>query len=180
MNKIHPQTLKIHHPYKAIPAFQALASILEQELGLHRVDRTRGRSQSNRARDLEAHQALESFSCWARRTIGNATEPDLIASWRCLHQELTRFGVRLVPRGNGLAVVDAQALDRRGCTGAWPTTLAKIQRDVGHLNVGSQPRESQEWTFWLFRLIKSTKTTTVLHQLRPGDGKSGWVHQDVA
>jgi len=30
VNKIHPETLKIHHPYKAIPAFQALASILEQ------------------------------------------------------------------------------------------------------------------------------------------------------
>ena len=43
VNKIHPETLKIHHPYKAIPAFQALASILEQELGLHRVDRSRGR-----------------------------------------------------------------------------------------------------------------------------------------
>lgn len=51
VNKIHPETLKIHHPYKAIPAYQALASVLEEELA--------------------------------------------------------RFGVRLVRRGNGLAVVDA-------------------------------------------------------------------------
>ena len=107
VNKIHPETLKIHHPYKAIPAFQALASILEQELGLHRVDRSRGRSQSHRARDFEAHRSVESFSGWARRTIGEAARHDRIESWPALHDELARFGVRLVPRGNGLAIVDA-------------------------------------------------------------------------
>jgi hypothetical protein len=32
VNKIHPETLRIHHPYQAIPAFQALANILEEEL----------------------------------------------------------------------------------------------------------------------------------------------------
>jgi len=107
VNQIHPETLKIHHPYKAIPAYQALARILEEELELHRVDRVKGHAQSHRARDFEAHQGLESFSGWARRTIGNATELDRIGSWEHLHQELKRFGVRLVRRGNGLAVVDA-------------------------------------------------------------------------
>ena len=107
VNKIHPETLKIHHPYQAIPAYQALASILEEELGLHRVERTRGRSPSHRVRDFEAHQGLESFSSWARRTIGDGTALDRIASWPALHEELKQFGVRLVPRGNGLAIVDA-------------------------------------------------------------------------
>ena len=107
VNRIHPETLKIHHPYKAIPAFQALASILEKELGLHRVDRSRGRPESHRARDFEAHRCIESFSGWARRTIGDATGYDRIGSWPALHDELARFGVRLVRRGNGLAIVDA-------------------------------------------------------------------------
>ena len=107
VNKIHPETLRIHHPYKAIHAYQALASILEEELGLHRVDRTRGHAQSHRARDFEAHQGLESFSGWARRTIADAAELDRIESWEHLHRELTRFGVRLVPRGHGLAIVNA-------------------------------------------------------------------------
>ena len=107
VNQIHPETLKIHHPYKAIPAFQALSSVLEQELGLHRIDRSRGRSQSHRARDFEAHRSIESFSGWARRTIGDAVGHDRIASWPALHDELARFGVRLVRRGNGLALVDA-------------------------------------------------------------------------
>jgi len=107
VNKIHPETLKIHHPYKAIPAFQALASVLEQEFGLHRVDRSRGRSEGHRARDFEAHRSVESFSRWARRTIGDAIGHDRIGSWPALHDELARFGVRLVRRGNGLAIVDA-------------------------------------------------------------------------
>jgi len=107
VNQIHPETLKIHHPYKAIPAFQALSSVLEQELGLHRVDRSRGRSESHRARDFEAHRSIASFSGWARRTIGDAMGHDRIASWPALHDELARFGVRLVRRGNGLALVDA-------------------------------------------------------------------------
>ncbi len=106
VNKIHPQTLKIHHPYKAIHGYQALGSTLEEELGLHRVDRTRGPSRSHKARDFEAHQGLQSFSRWASRTIG-VTELDRIESWPALHEALKRFGVRLVPRGNGLAVVDA-------------------------------------------------------------------------
>jgi len=107
VNKIHPETLKIHHPYQAIPAYQALASILEKELGLHRVERTRGRSPSHRARDFEAYRGTESFSRWARRRIGDANELDRIASWEALHEELKRFGVCLVRRGNGLAIVDA-------------------------------------------------------------------------
>ena len=107
VNKIHPETLKIHHPYKAIHAYRALARILEAELGLHRVDRTRSPSQSHRARDFEAHQGLESFSRWARRNIGDATGLDHIESWAALHEELKCFGVRLVRRGNGLAIVDA-------------------------------------------------------------------------
>jgi hypothetical protein len=107
VNKIHPETLKIHHPYKAIHAYQALASILEEELGLHRVNRARGRSESHRVRSFEAHQGLESFARWARRTVGDATELDRIESWHALHEELKRFGVRVMRRGNGLALVDA-------------------------------------------------------------------------
>jgi hypothetical protein len=107
VNKIHPETLKVHHPYKAIPAYQALATILEQELGLHQVDRARGHGRGHRARDFEAHRGVESFSSWARRKIGHTMELDRVASWPALHEELERFGVRLVRRGNGLAIVDA-------------------------------------------------------------------------
>jgi len=107
VNKIHPETLKIHHPYQAIRAFQALASRLEEELDLRKVDRTVGRSRNHQARDFEAYRGTESFSRWARTNIGETRELDRISSWEALHEELKVFGVRLVPRGNGLAIVDA-------------------------------------------------------------------------
>ncbi|MBT8469541.1 MAG: relaxase/mobilization nuclease domain-containing protein [Deltaproteobacteria bacterium] len=107
VSKIHPETLKIHHPYKAIPAYQALASVLEEELGLRRVDRTPVPSLSHKARDFESHHGIESFSRWARRSMDGGVALDRIESWGALHEELARFGVRLVLRGNGLAVVDA-------------------------------------------------------------------------
>ncbi|MGB5375045.1 MAG: relaxase/mobilization nuclease domain-containing protein [Polyangiales bacterium] len=89
VNQIHPKTLKIHHPYKAIHAYQALASVLEEELGLRRVDRAKSPVLSYRARNFEAHHGLESFSRWARRSIGDATDLDRLRSWEALHEELT-------------------------------------------------------------------------------------------
>ncbi len=102
VNKIHLDTLKIHHPYQAIRAFQALATALEEELGLRRVDRTVGRSRSHQPRDFQAHRGIESFARWARRNtvleakrlldvgfarwarrnIGEAKSLDRIGSWR--------------------------------------------------------------------------------------------------
>ena len=107
VNTIHPETLKIHHPYKAINAYQELASVLEEELGLHKVDRTKSLSRSHKARNFEAHQGLESFASWARGRLGDAIELDRVGSWQALHEVLKHFGVRLVRRGNGLAIVDA-------------------------------------------------------------------------
>ena len=107
VNKIHPETLRIHHPYQAIHAYQALANVLEEELGLRRVDRTPGPSLNHKARDFEAHHGLESFARWARRSIAGSVKLDRIDSWDALHGELARFGVCLVRRGNGLAIVDA-------------------------------------------------------------------------
>lgn len=107
VNKIHPETRKIHHPFRDVPQFKLLAAELEKELGLHEVDRGVRRVETDRARDYEAQRGIESFSRWARRTISERTQLDRISSWKALHEELQRFGVRLVRRGNGLAVVDA-------------------------------------------------------------------------
>jgi len=57
VNQIHPKTRKIHHPWRDVEAFKALASELEVELGLHRVDRSVDRSQTKgAARDYECVQ----------------------------------------------------------------------------------------------------------------------------
>ena len=107
VNQIHPETLKIHHPYKAIHAYQALASVLEEALGLRRVDRAKSPTLSHKARNFEAHHGVESFSRWARSRIGEEMDLDGVANWKELHARLAVHGVRLVRRGNGLALVDA-------------------------------------------------------------------------
>jgi hypothetical protein len=110
VSKIHPKTLKIHHPWKDIERFKALASELEQEMGLHRVDRSKQKERAGRsyaARQFEATRGVQSFANWARSHIGERIDLDGISNWKDLHARLAVHGVRVVKRGNGLALVDA-------------------------------------------------------------------------
>jgi hypothetical protein len=109
VNKIHPGTLRIHHPWKDIENFMALASELENELDLHRVDRSPGKrrtAQSYASRQFETARGVESFARWARSRIGEAIDLGTVSDWEELHARLALHGVRVVRRGNGLAVVD--------------------------------------------------------------------------
>jgi len=110
LSKIHPKTLKIHHPWKDIEKFKELASELEQELGLHQVDRSGLKERAGRSyasRQFEAARGEQSFARWARTSIGETLDLRGVGDWQDLHARLAVYGVRLVPRGNGLAVVDA-------------------------------------------------------------------------
>lgn len=110
VSKIHPKTLKIHHPWKDIERFKALASELEQELGLHRVDRSKDKERAGRSyasRQFEATRGVQSFASWARSHIGKRIDLDGVSNWKELHARLAAHGVRVVKRGNGLALVDA-------------------------------------------------------------------------
>lgn len=109
VSKIHPRTLKIHHPWKDIEQFKALATDLERELGLHQVDRPKDRQRtapSFPSRQFEAVRGEESFARWARTTIGETFNLRTIGEWEELHTRLVMHGVRLVARGNGLALID--------------------------------------------------------------------------
>jgi hypothetical protein len=110
VSKIHPKTLKIHHPWKDIERFKDLATELEQELRLHQVDRSKDKERAARSyasRQFEATRGVQSFEGWARTSIGEALDLRGIEDWQDLHARLAVYGVRLVTRGNGLAVVDA-------------------------------------------------------------------------
>jgi len=107
VNQIHPKTRKIHHPWRDVEAFKALASELEVELGLHQVDRSVRRIDSDRCHDYEAQRGVQSFSRWARSRIGATIDLDVVCDWADLHARLALHGVRVVKRGNGLALVHA-------------------------------------------------------------------------
>lgn len=156
VSKIHPRTRKIHHPWKDIEKFQALATELEQEFGLHRVDRSRDRERTGRSyasRQFESARGEQSFAGWARERIGEALELDRIATWRELQARLAAHGVRLVPRGNGLAVVDttrdtlhckASALGRQWSKQNLVERFGSFQRGPSADRVGRTGRERYE------------------------------------
>lgn len=107
VNKIHPVTLKVHHPFRDIPLFKVLAGKLEKELVLHQIDRSVTRIDSGRSRDYESTRGVQSFSRWARGRIGERIDLDGVSDWNELHARLAVHGVRMVRRGNGLALVDS-------------------------------------------------------------------------
>jgi hypothetical protein len=110
VNKIHPKTFKVHHPWKDIENFKALAGELESELDLHRVERSPGKqrtAQSYASRQFEMARGVQSFARWARYQIGEEIDLGTVSDWEELHARLALHGVRVVRRANGLAVVDA-------------------------------------------------------------------------
>jgi len=83
VSKIHPRTLKIHHPWKDIARFKDLASEFEEELGLHQVDRSQDKNRSARshgARHFEAAQG-EGLHCKASALGREWSKPRLAARY---------------------------------------------------------------------------------------------------
>jgi hypothetical protein len=111
INKIHPETLRIHSPAWDHQKLFTGARALELELGLTPL-RSRARARENvpqRAADLEAYQRVESFARWARENLRPTLRATELRSWNDLHAVCFRFGIVLRPHGNGLVFED---LDR--------------------------------------------------------------------
>lgn len=116
VNKVHPETFRIHDPSFDKRRLYSLARELEDKYGLVPL-KVRQRTQEQKlvrgARDFEAHHGRESFSRWARRVITSAIEQADPQDWQTLHGLLSRYGVRIVPRGNGLVIQDVQRTELR-------------------------------------------------------------------
>jgi hypothetical protein len=110
INKIHPQTFRIHSPawdhQKLFPAGRGL----ELELGLTPLRSTaRDREKvPQRAADYEAQQGVESFARWARKTLAPALRAVEIGTWDDVHNVCDRFDVVVRLHGNGLVFEDAE------------------------------------------------------------------------
>jgi len=61
-----------------------------------------------RAADCEAHQGIDSFARWARKTLAPALRATELRSWDDVHNACGRFGVVLRLHGNGLVFEDAE------------------------------------------------------------------------
>ena len=112
INKIHPETFRIHSPAWDHQKLFTGARALERELGLTPLrSRTRERERENvpqRAADCEAHHGIDSFARWAREKLRPALRATELRSWGDVHDVCSRFGVVIRPHGNGLVFEDAE------------------------------------------------------------------------
>jgi hypothetical protein len=108
INKIHPETFRIHSPAWDHQKLFTAGRVLERELGLTPLQsRVHDREKvPQRAADHEAHHGVESFARWARKRLGPALQDRELRSWDELHEVCARLGVVLRPHGNGLVFED--------------------------------------------------------------------------
>ncbi|NND28113.1 MAG: relaxase/mobilization nuclease domain-containing protein [Myxococcales bacterium] len=104
INKIHPESFRIHSPAWDHQKLFAAGRVLEAELGLRPLRaRTRERDELPQpAADYEAQQGVESFARWARETLAPALRAAEIRNWDDVHRTCGRFGVKVRLHGNGL------------------------------------------------------------------------------
>jgi hypothetical protein len=108
INKIHPETFRIHSPAWDHQKLFTGARALERELGLTPLrSRTRERERvPQRAADCEAHHGVESFARWAREKLRPALRTTALRGWDDVHDVCGRLGVVIRPHGNGLVFED--------------------------------------------------------------------------
>ena len=95
INKIHPETFRIHSPAWDHQKLFTGARALERELGLAPLQsRTRDREKlPERAADCEAHQGIDSFARWAREKLRPALLATELRSWDDVHDAKTTADV---------------------------------------------------------------------------------------
>jgi len=110
INKIHPGTFRIHSPAWDHQKLFAAGRALEAGLELTPLrSMARQREQlPQRAADCEAHQGIDSFARWARKTLAPVLRSTELRSWADMHDACGRFGVVLRLHGNGLVFEDAE------------------------------------------------------------------------
>jgi len=109
INKIHPETFRIHSPAWDHQKLFSGARALERELDLIPLpSRTRERERiPQRVIDCEAHQGIHSFARWAREKLRPALRSSELRTWDDVHDVCGRLGVVARPHGNGLVFEDA-------------------------------------------------------------------------
>jgi len=144
IHKIHPGTFRIHSPAWDHQKLFTAGRALEMELGLKPL-RTVAREREKlpeRAADCEAHQGIESFARWARKTLAPALQATELRSWDDLHNVCGRFGVVVRLHGNGLVFEDAErgVRAKASCVGRELSKprLCKQLGDFRPVSVGQQ------------------------------------------
>jgi hypothetical protein len=110
INKIHPESFRIHSSAWDHQKLFTAGRALEAELGLTPL-RSRARERDDlpqRAADYEAQQGVDSFARWSRETLAPALRATEMHSWDDMHRACGHFDVMLRLHGNGLVFEDVE------------------------------------------------------------------------
>ena len=165
INKVHPETLKTHTPWRDYVTLGAAAAQLEIEFGLKRVERGTGKDPvSTDGMQYEAVTGQESLASWARRVV-TPLAPEILAradNWPALHTEIAQYGLQLETVGRGLCFVDKKSGARVKASsvhpefskaklvaryGAWvPPIAQKVKQAKG--NYADRPLDGEASDLW--------------------------------
>jgi hypothetical protein len=110
INKIHPETLCLHEPYRDYHTLDQLCREMEIKHRLEVDNRIPGReAPTGKPGDMESHTGLESFTSWLKGEPTQAVAKTLenpSADWAALHQTLARYNLQLRQRGAGFVISD--------------------------------------------------------------------------
>lgn len=118
INKIHPEHLTMHTPYRDYKTLARKCDELEQRFDLERDNHAARKSRSeNRADDMERHSGVESLLGWIKREcLAELRETN---NWQELHDVARARGLEVREQGNGLVfesrdgiTVKASSVDR--------------------------------------------------------------------
>jgi len=113
-NKVHPETYRMHTPYRDFKILQKTCAELEKEFGL-KVVQGRGKDQERqnaKAQDLEANTWEQSFSSYLKSYRGELLKiREASATWQEFHDGIALYGIGIKTCGNGLVFVSMDTKD---------------------------------------------------------------------
>ncbi len=130
INKIHPTRYILHEPYLAYKKLGEIATLLEIEHGLQRVNHIPHKVGSeNRADDMEHHAGIGSLLNW----IKSECQEQLKAAnnWPHFHHVLEQHGLELHERGSGLVIVDGSGVGVKASSVSRDFSKAKLEKQFG-------------------------------------------------
>ena len=161
INKIHPTRHTMFDPFQAYRTLGELCAELEQEHGLQQVNHTFSRRVSeSRVLDMEKHSGIESLVSWIKRTCLN--ELLNTQSWMELHEVLSKNGLELRMRANGLIIEASDGTIVKASTVARDLSKQKLETRLGPLKASlerkAQIKENRQYQKKPVRLHVNTVT----------------------
>lgn len=144
INKIHPDRLTIHEPYRAYWTLSGLCDDLEKKYGLESDNHERSRTVAEgRAADMEHHAGVESLVGWIKR--GCLDDILNAQSWEELHKSLDLNGLSLRSRGNGFVIEARDGTTAKASTVSRDLSKPKLEERFGPFkpSSGSQATKSE-------------------------------------